>query len=303
MFEDTLFPSEEFLNAELRKLRLRHPKSSVDEAREFGGWTVDKLEILRLYLKMYRRVAGNGSYIDGFAGTGIIKSGGVEHPGSAAIAMKSSAFRTLRLYERPSVAKRLEAWVDANAGAKLRPRVQVVGKDFNKAVVADLAKQLISRDKPCFAFLDPDSTQLHWDTVEALARYKADCNPPTTCRIELWILFNTDQALMRLMPRTDKPPNVRVLNRWMGCEEAWRDLYQKGSGPGAFAQRYADRLMSECGYGLARSLAICDPMTGRRQYFMIHASDHPAAHTFMRWAAKQAHPEDSTAVPFPGMGR
>jgi three-Cys-motif partner protein len=299
MTEATLFP-EDFFEQQLRKLPLRRQKSSLDEAREFGGWTVDKLEILRLYFTVYRKVAGNGTYIDGFAGTGEIQSGGVRYPGSAAIALRSGAFRTWNFYERPAVAKQLQQWVDANASKTQRPRVRIIGGDFNKRVLADLAIASLSKDRPCFAFLDPNSTQLNWTTVEALARYKADCHPPETCRIELWLLFNTDQVLMRLMPKSGKEPNAKILNRWCGGEAGWRDLYQQRRGAGAFAQRYAERLMSEFGYGLARSLAIRDPTTGKRQYFMIHASDHPAAHEFMRWAAKKAHPDGSEAVELPG---
>lgn len=301
MNEDTLFPSEDFFETQLDKIDLRRQKSSVDEAREFGGWSVDKLEILRLYFQVYRRVAGNGTYIDGFAGTGRIQSGGLEYPGSAALAVSSQAFKEMRLYETRKILPILNDWLDNNVPEKRRSRVTTFGGDFNKLIVDHLDNDDIRKDKPCFAFLDPNSTQLSWETVEALARYKADCNPPETCRIELWILFNTDQALMRLMPKNGKDPQTATLNRWMGEESAWCDLYEGNKSPGAFASRYADRLMNKLGYRLARSLPILDPLTGRRQYYMIHASDHPAAHDFMRWAAKKAHPAGSTPVPFPGL--
>src|SRR3546814_11641272 len=40
------------------------------EIREFHGWTLDKLDVFEKYLKLYRRVAGSGAFIDAFAGTG-----------------------------------------------------------------------------------------------------------------------------------------------------------------------------------------------------------------------------------------
>ena len=55
------------------KPRRRQPSEVKDlfqQARRFHGWTLDKLEVLRLYLKMYRRVAGSGAYLDAFAGEG-----------------------------------------------------------------------------------------------------------------------------------------------------------------------------------------------------------------------------------------
>ncbi len=198
------------------------------------------------------------------------------------------------------MAKQLHQWTDQNIGERQRSRVAIVPGDVNETLREDLLAGVINKDKPCFAFLDPTSTQLSWSTVQALAAYKADCDPPRTCKVELWILFNTDQALMRLMPKTGHPPFVDVLNRWIGDEEGWRYLYEQGRTPTAFAARYAERLMTICGYGLARSLPIRDPVTKRRQYFMIHASDHPAAHDFMRWAAKKAHPDESEPVALPG---
>lgn len=299
---DTLFPTEELLEKKFEGLTLSRPRSSTDDAREFGGWAVDKLEILRIYLTMYRRVAGNGTYVDGFAGTGTIRSGGSDHLGSAALAINSGAFKSLRFYERPKNAKLLTKWLDDNASPNKRTRAVVTPGDFNRKILLDLENDTIPRDRPCFAFLDPNSTQLNWSTVEALARYKSDCTPPESCKVELWILFNTWQALLRLMPTNGKQPSSDGLNRWLGGEEGWRDLYEGGRGPTSFASRYAQRLQDELGYGLARTLIIRDPKNGRPQYHMIHASDHPAAHKFMRWAANKAHPDDSTAVSFPGMG-
>lgn len=302
MGDDTLFPTDQFLEKKFEKLSLNRPRASMDDAREFGGWAVDKLEILRLYLTMYRRVAGNGTYVDGFAGTGKIRSGGSDHPGSAALALASGAFKSLRYYERPKNARLLTKWLDDNAAPKKRSRAVVVAGDFNQKILLDLDSETIPLGRPCFAFLDPNSTQLNWATVEALAQYKSDCSPPESCKVELWILFNTWQVLLRLMPTNGKPPHAEGLNRWLGGEEGWRDLYEAGRGPTSFATRYAQRLEDELGYGLARTLIIRDPKSGRPQYHMIHASDHPAAHKFMRWAANKAHPVDSTAISFTGMG-
>ena len=172
--------------------------------------------------------------------------------------------------------------------------------DCNHRMVADLRENLIPHRRPCLAVLDPDSTQLNWSTVVALAEYKSDCRPPKTCKVELWILLNTYQVLMRLMPR-DGEPNARVLNRWLGSENGWRDLHAKREGPSMYAYRYCQRLVSELGYGMAVPYLIRDPRSGRPQYHMIHANDHPAAHKFMRWAANRAAPNDVAAPSLPGM--
>lgn len=286
------------LDAEANRLKLPKPKSSADEARAFGGWTVHKLDVLKIYLNMYRRVAGGGTYLDGFAGEGHIVVDGKARPGSAALAAASGAFRSLLLYERPAMADKLEGW-RATLPGRNRDRVTVRRGDFNELVVADLRPDIVPPERPCFAFLDPDSTQLDWVTVEALARYKADCRPPETCKVELWILLNTHQVVKRLMPQNGDPETA-TLDRWLG-RELWEPLYREHAAPGRFAHAYAERLVAELGYGAAVPLLIRDPKTRRPQYHMIHASDHRAAHGFMRWAAKRAGEERLITPPLPGI--
>ena len=131
---------------------------------------LDKLDLLSLYFKQYRRVAGGGTYIDGFAGDGRVVVNGVTRPGSAAIALHAGAFRRLLYFERPAVAKRCKRL--NNEPERLVKLTSVYpGISTTKWTTCSLAGA-IPRDKPCFAFLDPNSTQLKWSTVQTLARYK-----------------------------------------------------------------------------------------------------------------------------------
>jgi len=266
---------------------------------------------LALYFKNYRRVAGNGTYIDGFAGTGLIKVAGEERPGSASIAISSSAFKDLLFFELPRKAKRLQRHIASHVPEQKARRCSVFAGDFNRNIEPILELEGIDRSKPCFAFLDPDSTQLEWATVERLAQYKG--GPGAGLKIELWILLNTHQALFRLMPL--KPgasyassPEARTLDRVLGGRDAWWDLFVERQKPVALAHRYANRLKS-LGYGASRLHLILDRESKRPQYYMIpiHASDHKAAFSFMRWAEIQTSQERyetpqlfSTEVPLGG---
>ncbi len=291
-----------------RGLRLRRAKDSSIELREFGAWTLSKLTVLKLYLKQYRRVAGNGSYIDGFAGQGsvAIADNADEQLGSARIAIEARAFRHLHLFEKDQATM---ADLRYNLGyhypQRRRRGVHLYEGDFNDEIVRLLDEGLVLRDKPCFAFLDPNSTELAWSTVERLAGYKEPVAPPGTCKVELWILFNTHQAFGRLVDRQSSPTyelsgRAKALDRVMGSRDAWWQLYKDGAHINAFARRYADRLRDELGYGFAHPQLISDPTTGAPQYFMIHASDHPAAFDFMRWAKTQSCYFDNTEH-LPGM--
>ncbi len=207
------------------RIRARRAKDGVVELREFGGWTLEKLRVLELYLKQYRQVAGNGTYIDGFAGQGgvVVAGSDVEHKGSVRIAFDAGAFSELWVFEvdqriMQDLNKELSYWCPPS---KLHRRVRPVLGDFNKELPRLITQGKIRRDRPCFAFLDPNSTELSWDTVELLAKFKEPVSPPKTCKTELWILFNSYHALARLIDRRGAPGyaesgRAAVLDRVMG---------------------------------------------------------------------------------------
>lgn len=165
---------------------------------------------------------------------------------------------------------------------------------------------VINSDKPCFAFLDPDSTQLAWETIEALAAYKTYTpNPvepkkPKACKIELWILFNTHQAIYRLWAdNREKYPETMgadALDHLMGGREAWWDLWESGQPSNALLRRYVERLKS-LGYQYVLPQPVRDPVDGRVHYYMIHVTDHPSALGLMRWAKKQTGRIYATELP------
>ena len=299
-----LFPPEDYhVEPPPRRLRIPRSKNIATEVREFGGgWTINKLRVLELYLKKYRVVAGNGSYLDGFAGSGSVKVKGKDQifEGSARIAINARAFKTLWLFENDDdTLQRLDYTLSYYFPLKRRRRVHVVPGDFNATIVEILKAEQIPKDKPCFAFLDPDSTQLAWDTVELLARYKEPVAPPGRCKIEMWILFNTHQAIGRLIDRQGEvdyaaSARAKTMDRVMGGRDAWWPLYEQGLHINAYARHYAERLVTSLGYGFAHAQLIRDPDSSAPQYFMIHASDHVAAWSFMRWAKQQSNAFDNT---------
>ena len=153
--------------------------------------------------------------------------------------------------------------------------------DCNLVIPALAASGCIDTDKPCFALLDQDSTQLDWRTIETLAAMKTYEPPPTLsgrpkkCKTELWILFNSHQAVYRLWPsdrRDDRlPPGAGALDRMFGERSAWHDLWQDARPPSSLVLRYSDRLR-DLDYQYVHPQLINDPTTGRPQHYMIHAT-------------------------------
>lgn len=299
-FEQRLFDVDKIPLSPPARAKRPRTRRSVEDAREFGGWTLNKLEVLRLYLRMYRRVAGSGTYIDAFAGDGTVRIGGRLMPGSAQIALEAQAFKALHLCELPDVAALLRTNLQSHRNWD---RCQLHAGDANVVVPDLLDHGLIDPDRPLFALLDPDSTQLNWSTVEALASYKAYKPEESLCKAELWILFNLEQAIRRLWPneKGTLPPHPTVLDRVMGGRNAWQDLWDARQGSAHLVARYCDQL-ADLGYVYVYPQQIIDPASGRPQYWMIHATDHPAAESFMRWAKRTSAPSlrvELTGVDWP----
>jgi three-Cys-motif partner protein len=210
-------------------------------------------------------------------------------------AIDSGAFRHLHLFEKGVREHRtLDAALRELPDSQQRRITLHPRSDFNHDLPVLLESGVVPLDRPCFAFLDPNATELGWETVARLAGYKtliAGSDPLLQCKVELWVLVNTHQALWRLLPkdptRYQVPPHPEILDWVMGGRDAWWDLWgAPHGGPSGLAIRYADRLRDVLGYRWAVPQLIKDPATGQPAYFMIHASDHPAAHTFMRSARR-----------------
>ena len=269
------------------------------EVREFHGWTLDKLEVFANYLKLYRRVAGGGAFIDAFAGTGrglSSKNGQrFDCDGSSLVAAKSAAFASLDLIEKdPNHVDTLTAAV-GELSTRLSKRIRIHHGDCNILIPELLGHGQLDETRPCFAFLDQESTQLDWRTIEILAGWKtyepppAESRRPKTCKVELWILFNSHQVIYRLWPkdraRYPESFSPETLDRILGGRDAWWDLWEEDLPASSLVQRFSDRLYG-LGYQYVIPQLIRDPIDGRPQYHMIHATDHPSAISLMRWAKR-----------------
>ena len=278
--------------------------------REFHGWTLNKLEVFENYLKMYRQVAGGGTFIDAFAGTGLgaaTRGGKRGHrDGSSLIAAKSDAFSSLHLIEQDSQSfQTLESTIDTLSQRRC-DRIHPHNDDCNKIIPTLLSSDELDSTRPCFALLDQDSTQLDWDTIVSLATWKSYDPPetktgrPRTCKVELWILFNSYQAVYRLWPhdRAKYPESFSpdTLDRVFGGRAAWWDLWENHEPASALVLRFAQKLRS-LGYQYVLPQLFNDRSTGRPQYHMLHATDHPSAVSFMRWAKRSTDGYENQSIP------
>jgi three-Cys-motif partner protein len=180
--------------------------------RAGGAWAAEKLEFRRYYLggaghggggfmKATQR-AGGSACLDLFAGPGQVRlPTGELIDGSPLIAAQAM----------PSFSRLF--WSDADPGnaASLRAHrgdfpdrhIDVLEGDANALIDGILTD--VSRTQPALAFLDPEGSELAWETVRKISAHK----PPPHNKIEQFILFATDTGYRALLPARPKQADLR----------------------------------------------------------------------------------------------
>ena len=206
---------------------------------DFGGpWTIQKLDILELYLDAYttalKRQPFDLIYVDAFAGSGAWnpRSGYglddyddyrefLEGSASRALAVKDKPFDGFVFIEKdPERAKSLAELRDKNP----ERGISVVNDDAN-AVLPRFCRNMTDMQR-AVVFLDPFATQVSWDMVEGIGK---------TRKIDCWILFPIG-AIARMMPRGREPSEALAagLDRIFGGREVWSEMYSTRLQPRLF---------------------------------------------------------------------
>jgi three-Cys-motif partner protein len=250
-------------------------------ARDAASWTEEKLMILDAYLNAFAKACqtASGWYgLDLFAGTGLNWSTTRDTAinGSTLIALEAQA---------PAATKVLMAEKHPAAFEALSKRTGRFGdravrfKGDANQVVAEMLAVLPTR-APAFSFLDPEGSELMWDTVDAIAAHKRG---HSHFKIEQLILFPTDMGFVRLAP--DHP---ELVTRIYG-HDRWKDVYARRSADeltpeqarGEYVRLYAEGLTS-LGYRTVLDRQITKS-NGSPMYFLIFATDNDAGEKIMDW--------------------
>jgi three-Cys-motif partner protein len=274
-------------------------------ARPGGAQTRVKLAILGDYLKQFVKASQKSwhrYYIDGFAGCGhgIDPVTGETYDGSARLCfdVEPPFTRCFLIENDPARVEQL------NALALVHPNASVIKGDVNEKIMEALGQ--IEPQAATVAFLDPEGTELHWRTVEALAAHKVGHNPT---KIELLILFPLQMCVLRLLNfKTGKVPkaHVKKLEAMLGAESPWRDIWQKRllgiittpeETKAAFLDSYCHQI-KRLGYRhvLAREVM---GNAGRPLYYLVFASDHDAGKRIMRHEYGASREEQGRLFPLP----
>jgi three-Cys-motif partner protein len=248
-----------------------------------------KLSICADYFQQFTRAsqtARDRIYIDGFAssGKGFDPRTGETYTGSAPLSLGvDPPFTACHLIEMDE--GRVSALREMTAR---HPQAHVHHGDANVEIPRILAT--LNPKAPTLAFLDPEGTQLHWDTVKALADHKRGRG---RYKVELLILFPLQMTVLRLLNfKTGKIPlaNARRLDAMLGAETPWREIVSMRltgeiTTPEetklAFLDAYADGLHRRLGYEHVLHREVASE-TARPLYFLVFASDCDVGERILR---------------------
>jgi len=257
-------------------------------ARYWGFWTKGKLDMLRRYLDAFT-TASKGQpeilYLDLFGGQPKnrerLTNDDLDGSARIALATTEAPFSRLRFFELEPFASRLQTALEADFGGR---DFRVVRGDCNTTISSALAELEPVNWAPTFVFVDPNGPDIHWSTLDALAKFKK----PTRTKPEIWLLLAAGMFIRML--RTDgvvRDQDAEKLDRMYGTDQ-WRAIYE-GRLTGALEpadarEEYVNlmrwRLQHVLGYKRTHPLEIFNER-GHSIYHMIFATDHPAGNRIM----------------------
>lgn len=272
--------------------------------RSWGWWTEQKLDILGDYLTAFTRASTRARetvYLDLFAGQSDNVSRGRQARvirGSACRALDTQPPLThLRFFELAPHAANLEQALRAEYPTRSKD-FKVVPGDCNITIVGALRELAPLNWAPTFAFLDQQSTEVNWSTIERLAQHKRSDKPKT----ELWLLCANGLLPRGLRIRTDRIDTtvVEKMTKMFGTN-IWLDALNAVRGNQMSAAQFREeltnlmrwRLEHDLGYRTTLDFQVTN--TGGSEIFsMIFATDHWAGEKIMTdlyAAAERRRPE------------
>lgn len=260
-------------------------------ARAWGPWTEVKLEALENYLAAFTTASARAKgtlYLDLFAGAPENEMRDGRRP------LVASPERALEV--QPPFTKLIFCELQPRSATSLRRSlgqrfpgrdITVLAGDCNKTMPPALASLAEGwRYAPTFAFLDQFSAQVTWQTIEALARFKA----PEKWKTELWLFF-PDALIPRGAYQVEGQPRFEEfahrVDLMYGTAD-WRVILRGRHAGVLTAPQARSELLNLMRWRLERTLGYKAtlPLTvtngnGTPIYTMVHATDHQAGISIM----------------------
>jgi three-Cys-motif partner protein len=260
-------------------------------AKSWGWWTEQKLDILADYLAAFTTASKKAKttvYLDLFAGRPDNVSRDRDERqihGSARRALSTSPpLSVLRFFELDSTARKLDNALRAAYPDRVKD-FRVVPGDCNDTIAAALAGLAGLNWAPTFAFLDQQSTEVQWPTIQHLARHKRKGMPKT----ELWLLCASGLLPRGLRLRTEAIDDsvAEQMSRMFGTD-IWfeallatrQDILTGAEFRSELTNLMRWRLEKDLGYKTTLDFKVTNT-NGHGIFDMIFATDHWAGEKIM----------------------
>ena len=217
--------------------------------QKFGGpWTNIKLKVVEHYFDFYTEALKKQNfkllYIDAFAGSGKITVNDETTDGSPLIALRYNFHKFFFIEGNEEYAFSLKNII---AEHPRKGDIEVSSGDCNEVLKKIIGN--IGKYERGVIFLDPYAMDLHWDTLEMIAK---------TEKLDVWYLFPIS-ALARCLPRAGRPdPSLHGKIKQMLGTDDWQSLYKDSPQMDLFGEVAVERddFDAVCKYVVKRLEAI-----------------------------------------------
>lgn len=239
-------------------------------------WTHNKAKLIERYLQQFLFVTKHGTYLDGFAGPQEEDLDSENWAARLVLRLRPQWLKRFVLIEKEPdqvalIREMIRQMPRTPLGKKMR-NLTIRPGDVNTELPRYLEDYPVKASEATFCLLDQRTFECEWRTVETVAHHKRG-----GYKIEIFY-FLANSWIQRSMATTKE---TKRIDAWWGGKE-WNRLKHVGSWERASIMRGR---FEELGYKYVVPLPIYNRYGGTRiMYFMIHASDHPAAPVLMRRA-------------------
>lgn len=264
-------------------------------------WSKNKLGILASYTSAFAlacKSAGQFYFVDAMAGPGVYRFANTnEHLlGSTMIALGTEPVfhRVLSMDLEPSNVRALQ-----ERTRQYSERSVVLRGDANEDLVAAMTEHINAR-APIFVLLDPEGTELRFQTVESVASFRQSGQ-----KAEILVLL-ASSFLERLLPNDGEfvDRNIDAINRVLPST-GWQELWErKQAGEitseeerAGYANQYQAWLRDSLKYRYTAARRITRPGSDATVYHLVFATDHKVGDRIMADIFSSMYPNEPPRLP------